>query len=60
MKSSREIGMIVSGSLSQGLEMRLAPGEPVEELRAGMFVIINGQRHNVSSRLVLDQHPDCR
>ena len=52
MNSPREIGMIVSGSLSEGLEMRLAVSEPVEEIRAGKFVVIRGQRYQFFSMII--------
>ncbi len=51
MNSSREIGMIVRGSLSVGVEMRLAPAEPVEEVRAGKFVIMQVQYYQFFSMI---------
>jgi len=39
---ARELGMIVRGSLSEGLTMRLAPEVPVESVRAGKFVVVPG------------------
>ena len=34
--------MIIQGSLSTGLEMRLDPGQSVEDLRVGRFVVVEG------------------
>lgn len=39
------LGVVVRGSLSEGLEMRLAEGNSVEELRVGKFVVIHGERN---------------
>jgi len=36
------LGMIIQGSLSAGLEMRLDPGQSVEDLRVGRFVVVEG------------------
>ncbi len=36
------LGMIIQGSLSTGLEMRLDPGQSVEDLRVGRFVVVEG------------------
>lgn len=38
-----ELGVVVRGSLAEGLEMRLAEGRSVEDLRAGKFVVIQGE-----------------
>jgi DNA helicase HerA-like ATPase len=38
------LGVIVRGSLSEGLEMRLDPLVDVESLRVGKFVVIHGER----------------
>lgn len=40
------LGVIVRGSLARGLEMRLDPGVPQEELRAGMFAVAAGKRYD--------------
>ncbi len=37
-----EIGVVVRGSLSDGLEMRLAEGRSVEDVRVGKFVVVQG------------------
>lgn len=39
------IGVIVRGSLAKGLEMKLAPSCPVEDLRAGRLVVVSGRSH---------------
>ncbi|HLV80757.1 MAG TPA: ATP-binding protein [Chthonomonadaceae bacterium] len=39
------LGVIVRGSLAEGLEMRLAEGKSVEDLRAGKFVVVQGERN---------------
>src|ERR1043165_9921610 len=41
---SDELGMVIKGSLSDGLEMKLADGRSVEEVRAGRFVVGHGER----------------
>jgi hypothetical protein len=38
-----ELGQIISGSLTEGLVMKLDPGESVEDIRAGKFVVIDGK-----------------
>ena len=38
------LGVIVRGSLSEGLHMRLEEGGSVEDLRVGKFVVIQGER----------------
>ncbi len=44
MTERRRIGVIVRGSLTEGLEMRLDGGESVEDVRAGKFVVIEGEK----------------
>jgi DNA helicase HerA-like ATPase len=44
MSERRRIGVIVRGSLTEGLEMRLDAGESVEDIRAGKFVVIEGEK----------------
>jgi uncharacterized protein len=44
MTDLRRIGVIVRGSLTEGLEMRLDEGESVEDIRAGKFVVIEGEK----------------
>ncbi len=39
------LGMVVGGSLSDGVEVKLDPGASVEEVQVGTFVTIQGGRH---------------
>jgi DNA helicase HerA-like ATPase len=65
----KEMGVVVRGSLSKGLEMRLDPAVPIEELRAGKFVVVEGEHYEFFSMItdialssmnadVLDTPPD--
>ena len=38
------LGMVVAGSLSDGMEVRLDPGTSVEDIRVGRYVTVSGQR----------------
>ena len=40
----RRIGMVLAGSLSDGVEVRLDPGTSVEEIKVGTLVAIQGER----------------
>jgi DNA helicase HerA-like ATPase len=40
-----ELGVIVRGSLADGLEMRLAETKSVEDLRTGKFLVVQGERN---------------
>lgn len=56
------LGHIVSGSLSEGFVMRIAPGSGLEEIKTGKFVSIAGNHHTFFS-LITDlslevSHPD--
>lgn len=42
----KEIGTITRGSLTEGMEMRLAPHNSVEEIKAGKFVVVEGERND--------------
>ena len=46
-----ELGVIVRGSLSKGLEMKLHPQSPIEELRAGRFVVVEGRQYDFFSMI---------
>jgi DNA helicase HerA-like ATPase len=46
-----EIGMVVGGSLSEGLTMKLAPEISVESVRAGKFVVVQGDRQTFFSMI---------
>jgi hypothetical protein len=65
----KEMGVVVRGSLSKGLEMRLDPAVAIEELRAGKFVVVEGEHYEFFSMItdialssmnadVLDTPPD--
>src|SRR5438270_6753550 len=47
----RELGVVVRGSLSKGLEMKLDPASAIEELRAGRFVVVEGQQYDYFSMI---------
>lgn len=38
--TAQQLGIVVQGSLSQGLEVRLCGNVSVEELRVGQFLVI--------------------
>ena len=40
------LGMVLDGSLSQGVEVRLDPSASVEEIKVGAFVTIRGDNNN--------------
>lgn len=44
-EQSPPLGVVTSGSLTDGLEMRLAPNQSVETIRAGKFVVIEGNEN---------------
>jgi DNA helicase HerA-like ATPase len=43
-RSARRLGLVVGGSLSEGLDVRLDSGRSVEDMAVGKYVIIQGQR----------------
>lgn len=51
MPSGDKLGIVVRGSLADGLEMRLADGRSVEDVRAGRFVVIQGDRFRFFSMI---------
>ena len=58
----KRLGHIVSGSLVEGLEMRLDPGYELEQIKTGKFVCVTGSHHSFFS-LITDlelqvTHPD--
>lgn len=60
--NSKKLGVIVSGSLTQGFVMRISPEADLEDIKTGKFVCIEGQRHKFFS-LITDltlevSHPD--
>ena len=50
-RQRREIGQVVSGSLIEGLTMKLHPGESVEDTRAGTFVVVEGDKSEFFSMI---------
>ena len=65
----KELGVVVRGSLSKGLEVKLDPHCSIEELRAGRFVVVEGREYDYFSMItdislgatnpeVLDTPPD--
>ncbi len=43
-EQARRLGQVVSGSLSEGLEIRLDPGVSVEEMAVGRYVVVEGRQ----------------
>jgi DNA helicase HerA-like ATPase len=43
--ATQKLGTVISGSLSHGLEVKLAASAPIEEMAVGRYVIIEGSRH---------------
>ncbi|WP_448560484.1 helicase HerA domain-containing protein [Trichothermofontia sp.] len=44
MKAEKPLGLVVQGSLSQGLEVRLHADVSVEDMRVGKFLVVQGTR----------------
>lgn len=49
--SRRTIGVITKGSLVEGVEMKLDPSQSVEDVKAGKFVVIEGEKHEFFSMI---------
>ena len=47
--SDRRLGVLTRGSLVEGVEMKLDPARNVEDLKAGKFVVIDGDKHEFFS-----------
>ena len=43
------LGHIISGSLTEGLVIRISPETPLEEIKTGKFVSIVGKHHTFFS-----------
>lgn len=43
MNLDHPLGVVIQGSLTQGLEIRLNPDVSVEEMRVGKFVVVQGR-----------------
>lgn len=46
-----EIGILTRGSLTEGVEMRLEAGQSVEDIKAGKFVVIEGEKNDFFSMI---------
>ena len=42
---TQKLGMVISGSLSKGLEVRLESGAAIEDIAVGRYVIVEGAKH---------------
>ena len=51
MSERQEIGQVISGSLLNGLTMKLHADQPIEEIRAGKFVVIQGDKSEFFSMI---------
>ncbi len=51
MERTKEIGTITRGSLIEGMEMRLSPYQSVEDVKAGKFVVIEGEKNDFFSMI---------
>ena len=54
----QEIGVITRGSLVEGLEMKLDSGQNIEDMKAGKFVVIEGDKNDFFS-MVTDMRLDA-
>ncbi|MEC8645659.1 MAG: ATP-binding protein, partial [Candidatus Latescibacterota bacterium] len=54
----KEIGIITRGSLVEGLEMKLDAGQNIEDMKAGKFVVIEGDKNDFFS-MVTDMRLDA-
>jgi uncharacterized protein len=48
-RRQQKLGVITKGSLVEGLEMKLDPGENIEDMKAGKFVVIEGGKNDFFS-----------
>ena len=48
-KKRKLLGAITKGSLVEGLEMKLDPSQSVEEIKAGKFAVIDGEKYEYFS-----------
>ena len=48
---TKEIGTITRGSLIEGVEMRLSPQQSIEDVKAGKFVVIEGEKNDFFSMI---------
>jgi DNA helicase HerA-like ATPase len=52
------LGTVVRGSLQAGIQIKVTGDQPVEEIRAGKFVVIEGARHEFFA-MITDVALDC-
>ncbi|KAB2834671.1 MAG: ATPase, partial [Candidatus Dadabacteria bacterium] len=57
-RDAKELGLITSGSLVEGLQMKLGPERSVEEVKAGKFVVVHGN-YNQFFSLITDVRLDA-
>ncbi len=43
--ATHKLGMVISGSLSKGLEVKLDSNAPIEDIAVGRYVIVEGVKH---------------
>jgi uncharacterized protein len=46
-----DVGVITRGSLTEGMEMKLTAGYSVEEVKAGKFVVVEGEKNDFFSMI---------
>ena len=51
LNNKQGIGIVVKGSLAQGLEVKLCEGQSVEDARAGRFVVVEGEQFRYFSMI---------
>ena len=52
------MGTVVKGSLQTGIQMKLVGARSVEDIRAGKFVVVEGERHEFFA-MITDVTLDC-
>ncbi len=57
-RRGRRLGVITKGSLVEGLEMKLDPAQNIEDMKAGKFVVIEGDKNDFFS-MVTDMRLDA-
>ncbi|MBT4504514.1 MAG: ATP-binding protein [Gemmatimonadetes bacterium] len=57
-RRGRRIGAVTRGSLVEGLEMKLDPEQNIEDMKAGKFVVIEGDKNDFFS-MVTDMRLDA-
>jgi len=50
-RRAKVIGVVTKGSLVEGVEMKLAPDHSVEDVKAGKFVVIEGEKNEFFSMI---------